>query len=303
MRWLGPSPPGFPRRAAIAPFAIAAVGLIVCLAAAGCRHAPPPVQTPARAPGSTVVYRVQPGDTDVRIAAWHGVPVAELRSLNDLGVDEPLDPGRTLLVPARPLPTYRVNEGDTLGRIAQRFGVELDALAHVNAIMNPQRIVAGTVLRIPATAQRTEVPRSARPRRAAPPPATPAVAAAPARTSGTSDADDGSGRTIVRPASEIRAEQALVSAEHAFEEARFEEALVWTDRAQQALPASSANAADQRRLAQAHLVRGMTEVALGRDAEARASFGRALAADNNIEFDPASVSPKVLTIFREVRGR
>jgi LysM repeat protein len=280
MRWSRPILRGCRRRAASAPLAIAALLLTVCVAGAGCQRTSPPKTTLARAQDRTTLYPVQRGDTPERIAAWHGVPVSALRRLNDLDADEPLAPGRKLRLPARALPTHLVEPGDTLGALANAFGVEVVALAHVNAIEDPRRLAVGTVLRIPATARRTELKHTRATRREPPP-----VAAAPPAAATPSEAD-----------------AALASAQRAFEAAQFEEALTWTERAQQALPASSRNEADQRRLAQTHLVRGMTEVALQRDDAARASFERALALDRTIELDPASVSPKVLDVFREASG-
>jgi len=299
MRWCEPSP-AFSRRAPSALLVIAAAWLLVCVAAPGCHRAPPAPHVRVRPPLREAVYRVQPGDTIERIAAWYGVPAGTLRTLNDLDTEETLAPGVKLRVPARPLPTYLVEPGDTLGRLAQSFGVELDALARLNAIDDPRRLAVGTVLRIPATAKRTEIARSNIPRREAPSVATAPPVAAP-NIASPPPAESGPGPSTPAAAGSD-ADEALSSAEHAFEDAHFEEALDWTERAQEALPPSSANAADQQRLARVHLVRGMTEVALGRDAEARQSFGRALALDGGIELDPAEVSPKVLSVFREVRG-
>jgi hypothetical protein len=45
----------------------------------------------------------------------------------------------------------------------------------------------------------------------------------------------------------------------------------------------------------------MAEIALERDAAARASFERALAADPGLTLAPDEVSPKVLRLFEETR--
>jgi LysM repeat protein len=275
MRWTERIPGDPPRRARRAPVAIA-VALLLGAATSSCRHAPPPASSPPRASGSLAAYAVQPGDTIEQIAAWHGVRAAEIERLNTLGPQEPLASGRTLVVPFQPLATYTVKPGDTLGTLADAFGVEVVALAHLNAIADPRRLAAGTLLRIPADAQRTETPIATRaPRR--PPDA---AASAPA----TNETDG-----------------ALAAAHAAFDGAEFEAAIAWADRAQQY--ASSRDPVDRARLARAHLVRGMAEVALGRDDAARTSFGHALELDRSIDLDPNETSPKVLSLFREVRGR
>jgi hypothetical protein len=43
-------------------------------------------------------------------------------------------------------------------------------------------------------------------------------------------------------------------------------------------------------------------VALGKDADARASFARALQSDPNLHLDPASTSPKVVRAFDAARA-
>ncbi len=263
-----------PRRAGRAPAAIA-VALLLGAATSSCRHAPPPASA-MQPSGSLAAYAVQPGDTIEQIAAWHGVRADEIERANSLDPGASLAPGRTLVVPFRELATYTVRPGDTVGALAEGFGVDAVALSHLNAIDDPRRLAAGTVLRIPANAQRTEPPVATRA-----PPRAPDVAAPPPTRNETDDA--------------------LAAAHAAFDGAAFETAIAWADRAQQY--ASSSNPVDRARLARAHLVRGMAEVALGRDDAARASFGHALELDRSLDLDPNDTSPKVLSVFREVRGR
>jgi LysM repeat protein len=280
MRWTEPSLPGLPR-ASRAPLAIAAILLALGAATSGCRHEPPEDRVPIRILHEpAALYSTEPGDTLERVAAWHGVDPAELAYLNHLEPDAPLVPGQALVVPQRPLATYTVKPGDTLGGLAAAFGVEVDALTHLNGVTDPRHLGAGAVLRIPANAVRTEVPA---PQRATHEPTSAAVAAP-------------------RPP-QNQTDEELAAARTAFDAAEFESALAWADRARQSVRASSQDPADLRRLAQAHLVRGMAEVALGRDGAARASFGQALDLDRTIDLDPHETSPKVLSVFREVRGR
>jgi hypothetical protein len=75
--------------------------------------APEPQQTvfptPTPGPDGRIVYIVQPGDTLWRVSAITGVPLDELRGLNNLGPDEPIIEGQELLIgfggPAETTPT------------------------------------------------------------------------------------------------------------------------------------------------------------------------------------------------------
>ncbi len=57
-----------------------------------------PFPTPTPGPDGRIIYIVQPGDTLWRISAITGVPLDELRILNNLGADEPILPGQELLI-------------------------------------------------------------------------------------------------------------------------------------------------------------------------------------------------------------
>ncbi len=95
-----------------------------------------------------------------------------------------------------------------------------------------------------------------------------------------------------------RAETAASEAESALREARFEDALARVERARAELP-------ERRRLVPAktrlEVVGATAALALGREDEARAGFGRALALDPSLELDRAAHSPKVYRLFRAVR--
>ena len=75
--------------------------------------APTPQQTvfptPTPGPDGRIIYIVQPGDTLWRVSAITGVPLDELRGLNNLGPDEPIIEGQELLIgfggPAEVTPT------------------------------------------------------------------------------------------------------------------------------------------------------------------------------------------------------
>ena len=65
--------------------------------------------TPTPGPDGRIIYIVQPGDTLWRVSAITGVPLDELRGLNNLGADEPIFEGQELLIgfggPAEVTPT------------------------------------------------------------------------------------------------------------------------------------------------------------------------------------------------------
>jgi hypothetical protein len=65
--------------------------------------------TPTPGPDGRIIYIVQPGDTLWRVSAISGVPLDELRGLNNLGPDEPIIEGQELLLgfggPAEVTPT------------------------------------------------------------------------------------------------------------------------------------------------------------------------------------------------------
>ncbi len=134
-------------------------------------------------------YKIARGDTMVSISRKTGVPVAELRRLNQ--VSEPLRAGRTLKIPgtnrtgvdaralakasapasksvqvasvrrsdARAVPqqpvrssasaTHEVKKGDTMYSIAKRYGVTQEAILAANGMKN-HNLNLGQQLRIPA---------------------------------------------------------------------------------------------------------------------------------------------------------
>jgi len=57
------------------------------------------------------------------------------------------------------------------------------------------------------------------------------------------------------------------------------------------------------RWARLEMLQATAELALARDADARASMVRALAADPALALDPATTSPKVLRVFESIRGK
>ncbi len=74
------------------------------------------------------LHRVEDGETLQTIARKYHVRSASLAQVNEISSDDPLSPGRLLLVPAPVEPAmifYRVHRGDTVGGIADRYRVSV----------------------------------------------------------------------------------------------------------------------------------------------------------------------------------
>ncbi len=84
-------------------------------------------------------------------------------------------------------------------------------------------------------------------------------------------------------------------------EARFEQALASLDSARTLLDGQGASAEARRLRSRLEVAAASAELALGREAAARASFARALAADPALELDPMTTSPKIRRFFETVR--
>jgi hypothetical protein len=94
----------------------------------------------------------------------------------------------------------------------------------------------------------------------------------------------------------LRAAEALVRSAH------FERALQAADELRPELaPVEDAPGAIPRRTG-LEVLCATAEIALGRDQAARESFGRALAADPDLELDAGTTSPKIRRVFEMVRS-
>ena len=127
--------------------------------------APEPV---APAPAPQVEYRVQSGDTLLRIAYKFGISTKALQDFNSITNPNRISIGQLLKIPtsttntnveqAAPEPdpepavpaTYKVVAGDTLWGISRKLGVRSSELAELNGINNTNFIRVGQVLKIPS---------------------------------------------------------------------------------------------------------------------------------------------------------
>ena len=300
-----------------------AMGIVCAAMASGCQHLPGSSRAEAPSATPTVEYRAKQGDTIDRIAAWYGADASEVRRLNDLEDDDEVAANQVVLVPARTLTRHRVLSGETLGIIGQRYGADVDALIHLNDVADVRKLQVGQRIQIPANARRQTpsappraVPRPAvtatsKPTVPRPPPSDPPAEAAP-ETPAQAPPEEAPGDAVSPPPAaapedveraRARAEfdRALSQATDQFEAADFVAALATIEQARPLLSASAADAVDRRRLADAQMLAGMAQVALGRDDAARNSFREALALDETIRPDPAHASPTIDAAFRDAR--
>jgi len=84
--------------------------------------------------------------------------------------------------------------------------------------------------------------------------------------------------------------------------AHFEEALQKAEEARGAVPSTGDPAALRQRRVRADVIAGTAQVALGREADARTSFERAIQTDPSLRLDRATTSPKVVRAFDAARA-
>jgi LysM repeat protein len=136
--------------------------------------------------GGNRVHQVRVGDNLTRIAAQHGVSIADLAEINGLKETTMLRPGQTLNIPAKPVApvrtaalttprpeaalkkpepgaaaksapaaggakTYVVKKGDNPVAIARKLNVSYDELLKVNKIDDPKKLKPDQVLKVPPT--------------------------------------------------------------------------------------------------------------------------------------------------------
>jgi len=102
---------------------------------------------------------VQSGDTLSHIAARHGISVAELQRINELGSSTMIYAGQQLEVGAASGSTsagsssgdHTIASGETLSGIASRYGVSQDDLAAANGLTVDSIIYAGQSLDVPGS--------------------------------------------------------------------------------------------------------------------------------------------------------
>jgi LysM repeat protein len=113
-------------------------------------QSPPPTPTPP------ATHKVQPGDSAWTIAAWYNLDLGELLWLNNMQIDDTLQPGEEVkirLLPGEqppPTPTpqlaHIVQSGDTLWGISLRYGLTMEQLLTFNNITESDLLAVGQAL-------------------------------------------------------------------------------------------------------------------------------------------------------------
>ena len=113
---------------------------------------PPPTPTPP------ATHKVRPGDSAWTIAAWYNLDLGELLWLNNMQIDDTLQPGEEVkirLLPGEeppPTPTpqlaHIVQSGDTLWGISLQYGLTMEQLLTYNNITENDLLAVGQALLI-----------------------------------------------------------------------------------------------------------------------------------------------------------
>jgi LysM repeat protein len=135
-------------------------------------NTPEPEPTPAPdltpEPVATVIeYRVQSGDTLLRIASKFGISSSALQSFNSISNPNRISIGQLLKIPTSTdntnvaqaqdpeepaaQKTYTVVSGDSIWGISRKLGVSSAALTSLNGINNANFIRVGQVLKVPSS--------------------------------------------------------------------------------------------------------------------------------------------------------
>jgi LysM repeat protein len=115
-----------------------------------------------RSPREGETYTVEAGDTLTLIALLYNVNLDSLKKSNDLGENDTIKPGQTLVVPERkqiqtasstpPLTLqgnrYKVVKGDTLWGLSRRWGVGVEEIIKTNNLVK-EVLAEGQILQIP----------------------------------------------------------------------------------------------------------------------------------------------------------
>ena len=104
------------------------------------------------------------------------------------------------------------------------------------------------------------------------------------------------------PPAVARARELVAAGEESLQGARFEEALGRALAARRELEAAAPTSASRSLALRVELMAATAQVALGDEAGARKSLGRALALDPELSLNPREVSPKVLSALEAARA-
>jgi Tol biopolymer transport system component/LysM repeat protein len=114
-----------------------------------------PVASQITASDPPLYHRVARGETLTHIAAYYGVPVSTLISVNRIRNGNIIYVGQRLIIPT--VTRYTVKRGDTLANIAYKYRTSWLYIARANRIRNPNRIYVGQRLYIPGLPPATPI--------------------------------------------------------------------------------------------------------------------------------------------------
>ncbi len=106
----------------------------------------------------STTHTVKKGESLYRIAKIHKISVKALRKANDLGKNDSISPGQSLVLPTNTKEitkkkegknTHVVAKGDTLKSLSRRYGVSVDEIMEANHLTNPKQLKVKMVLNIP----------------------------------------------------------------------------------------------------------------------------------------------------------
>ncbi len=116
-----------------------------------------PTPVPAEPDPEPAAHVVQPGESLLRLATTHEVPIAAIQLASGLGDRISLRAGEVLTIP---LPAgwehatpywilHQVEAGETMSSIAANYGVKLTELQEANQAVNPNALAIGQMLILP----------------------------------------------------------------------------------------------------------------------------------------------------------
>lgn len=109
-----------------------------------------------REPMKPLVYRVEPGDSLVKIAASFGItPESVLWANEQLVNGEFIQAGHDLIIPPVSGILHRVKAGDTARSVAESYGAEVRKVVEVNMLSTTDQLPVGTVVVVPGGLKRT----------------------------------------------------------------------------------------------------------------------------------------------------
>jgi murein DD-endopeptidase MepM/ murein hydrolase activator NlpD len=100
-----------------------------------------------------LIYRVEKGDSLIKISNYFEIDLKELIALNNLDNPDLILTGQKIKIPQKTI-KYNVKSGDSLNKIANIYNVKVNDIIRINKIKNPNKIFVGQILIIPINNKR-----------------------------------------------------------------------------------------------------------------------------------------------------